>query len=451
MSKDMTSGKPLPLLIRFFIPLLLGNLFQQLYSMVDSIIVGKFVGVNALAGVGATGAFNFLILGFAMGITTGFGVMVGQRFGAKDYRSMRNYIFNGFILLIIFAAVLTPLTMFFCEDILRVMRTPADIFQEAYDYIIWILAGILLTMLYNAASAILRAMGDSKTPLYALIAASVLNIVLDLLFVLVFRMGTAGVAVATVISQGVSGVVCLIYMFRHYEVLQIQREEKYLDLRKIRMLLYVGIPMALQFSITAIGTVILQSAVNTLGAAAVAAMTAGSKISFIFTGMYDSLGAAMATYCSQNLGAGEYKRIHRGIIASFCIAAVLCGISIIVVLMSGRYIAFLFIDPSETALLEQIQEFLIWNAAFFPALALLLILRNSLQGMGYSFVAMFAGVSELVGRAIVAFLMVGAFGFTGACMANPAAWIFASVLLVVSYFWAMKHLESKRISAGTEK
>ncbi len=304
MSKDMTRGNPLGLILKFFIPVLLGSVFQQFYSMVDTIVVGKFVGVNALAGVGATGSINFLILGFAMGITIGFGVKVGQRLEVeKDYEGMRNYMANGFYLIVIISAIMTPLTMYFCKDILELTGTPEEIFSDSYNYLIWILAGTFFSMLYNAASAILRAIGDSRTPLFALIFSSVLNIILDLLFVIVFHMGTTGVAVATVTSQGISGVLCLFYMFRHYEVLRIRKEEFQVSLEKMGALLKQGIPMALQFSITAVGGVILQSAVNGLGSVSVAAMTAGNKISFIFSAAFESMGTTMATYCSQNLGA----------------------------------------------------------------------------------------------------------------------------------------------------
>lgn len=448
MSKDMTQGNPLKLILKFFIPVLLGSLFQQFYSMVDTIIVGKFVGVNALAGVGSTGSINFLILGFAMGITIGFGVMIGQRFGAKDYESMRNYVANGFYLIIVVSAILTPLTMHFCKDILKLVRTPDEIFNEAYSYLIWIFAGIFFSMLYNAASAILRAIGDSRTPLFALIFSSVLNIGLDLLFVIVFHMGTTGVAVATVISQGISGTVCLFYMFRHYEELHMKKEEFRLSVHKMGELLHLGLPMALQFSITAIGGIILQSAVNSLGAISVAAMTAGNKISFIFSSSLESMGTTMATYCSQNLGAKEYGRIRQGIRSACLISGCFCVFSMIVVWTVGKYIAILFIDSNEVEIMEQIQLFLRINVMFYPFLGLIFILRNSIQAMGYSFVAMFAGVSELVGRATVAFSLVGPFGFKGLCFATPTAWVLADVILVITYIHVMRQIMAREVVAA---
>lgn len=438
--KDMTTGRPISLLTKFFIPLLMGNLFQQFYSMVDSIIVGKFVGVNALAGVGATGAFNFLILGFAMGICGGFGIMFGQRFGARDYKGMRNYIANSLYLTVAVAGILTPITMIFCRQILLLMQTPVEILEEAYSYIIVILAGILVTMLYNIAAAILRAIGDSKTPLYALIGASLINIALDLLFVLVFHMGTFGVGVATVIAQGISGLFCFLYMFRKYEILKFHEGEYRADRLKMVHLMGLGIPMALQFSITAIGSVMIQTAVNGLGAIAVAAVAAGSKVSMIFSGVFEMIGMAMATYSSQNKGAREYERIKQGVKAGFIMAAIGCVVTITVVQLLGRQIALLFIDSGEVEIMDKIVLYLRFNSFAYPCLGTLLVLRSTLQGIGYSFIAMLAGVSELLGRGLVAFFMVGSLGFFGVCMANPAAWIFADIILVISYIYGIKKL-----------
>ncbi|MEG1741389.1 MAG: MATE family efflux transporter [Acetivibrio sp.] len=443
MVKDMTTGKPLPLIFRFFIPLLLGNLFQQFYSMVDSIIVGKFVGVNALAGVGATGALNFLILGFAMGICGGFGIMFGQKFGAKDYKGMRNYIANAYYLTLAISGVLTPLTMIFCRKILVLMKTPDEIMEEAYAYIIVILAGIVVSMFYNIAAAVLRAIGDSKTPLYALIGASILNIGLDLLFVLEFHMGTFGVGLDTVISQGVSGFVCIIYMYKKYEILQFQKGEKKADATKMVHLLGTGIPMALQFSITAIGSIIIQSAVNSLGAIAVAAMTAGSKINMLFSGALEMIGMSVATYCSQNRGAREDKRIRSGVRSGIFLTCISCGIVITIIQLLGKEIALLFIDESQVQIMKYIIMFLKYNSDCFLLLGILFVMRNALQGMGYSFIAMFAGVSELIGRLVVAFALVETMGFEGVCLANPVAWFLADVILVLSYVYAVKKMKEK--------
>ncbi len=413
--------------------------------MVDSIVVGKFVGVDALAGVGATGAFNFLILGFAMGICGGFGIMFGQRFGAKDYKGMRNYIANAYYLTIVISLILTPTTMLLCRKILLLMNTPTQILEEAYNYIIVILAGIAVSMFYNIAASVLRSIGDSKTPLFALIGASILNILLDLLFVIVFHMGTFGAGAATVISQAVSGFVCMLYMYRKYDVLKFKQGEMKIDTTKMIYLLGTGIPMALQFSITAVGTIIIQSAVNGLGTVAVAAMTAGSKISMLFNGALEMIGMSMATFCSQNKGAREYGRIRMGVRAGFMIMIMACIVIITVIQLLGHQVALLFIDESETQIMKYILLYLDYNSYFFPMLGALFVLRNALQGMGYSVIAMSAGVSELIGRAAVAVLLVGRLGFEGACLANPAAWLMADLILIISYVYAVKRMNQQEL------
>lgn len=448
MIKDMTEGKPIKLIFQFFIPLILGNLFQQLYNMVDSAIVGKFVGVNALAGVGATGSLNFLILGFAMGICGGFGIMFGQKFGARDYRAMRRYIANSYYLVAIISAILTPITVIFCRQFLIWMDTPAEIMEDAYNYIVVIFGGISVTMLYNTVSAALRAIGDSKTPLYALVGSSIINIILDFVLVVGFRMGTLGAGIATVTAQAVSGVVCLIYMYKKYELLRFQKGEgRFVGVMAVH-LLGLGIPMALQFSITAIGTIIIQAAVNGLGAAAVAAMTTGSKISTVFSGALEMLGMAMATYCSQNMGAGKYDRIKSGVRAGIVLAAAACAVLITVLMLLEQPIILLFLDKSQTEIIENTLVFIRWNAFCYPLLGLLFILRNALQGMGYSAISMLAGVSELIGRCLVAFLCIGPLGYVGGCLANPAAWLLADIILAFSYLYAKKKVLSMAVMEG---
>lgn len=448
MVKDMTEGRPIGLIIRFFIPLVLGNLFQQFYSMVDSVVVGKFVGVNALAGVGATGSLNFMILGFATGVCGGFGIMVGQKFGAKDYSDMRSYIANSLYITAAIAIILTPLTVLLCRKMLVLMQTPAEILEEAYSYLVIIFAGIFTTMLYNVASAILRAIGDSRTPLIALIGASLLNIGLDLLFVIVFNWGTMGVGIATVLSQAISGIVCFIYMFRKYPILRFQKGEKARDRGKINKLLNVGVPMALQFSITAIGSVTLQYAVNGLGAVSVTAMSVGGKINLLFNGILEMIGLSMATYASQNKGAGRLDRIRQGVRSALFLAMGACCITVTVVLLFGCQIALLFLDAEETAILAQVQIFLRANAAFYPMLGILFVLRNTVQGMGYSASTMLAGLSELVGRCIAALVFANLWGFQGVSFANPSAWTLAVLILIGCYIFAMKKARREMADAA---
>lgn len=443
MVKDMTEGRPIQLIIRFFIPLMLGNLFQQFYSMVDSVVVGKFVGVNALAGVGATGSLNFFILGFATGVCGGFGIMVGQKFGAKDYSDMRSYIANSLYITAAIAVILTPVTMLLCRTLLKLMQTPAEIIEDAYQYFIIILAGIFTTMLYNVVSAILRAIGDSRTPLIALVGASLLNIGLDLLFVIGFHWGTRGVGIATVLSQAIAGIACFIYMFWRYDFLRFEEQDKRVDRGKIRKLLSVGVPMALQFSITAIGGITLQYAVNGLGAGSVAAMAVGGKVNMLFSGMLEMVGLTMATFASQNKGAGRIDRVRQGVRSAILLSMSFCCITVTVVMLFGGQIATLFLEPAEVAILSMVQIFLRTNAMFYPALGILFVLRNTVQGMGYSASTMFAGLSELVGRCIAAFVFASLWGFRGVSFANPSAWSLAVIILIICYLAALRKEKPK--------
>ena len=321
MTKDMTTGSPLRMILLFSVPVLLGNIFQQFYNMVDTIIVGQYLGEDALAAVGSTGCLMFLVLGFANGIAQGFGVMVSHAFGAKDFKLLKHYVALSLILTAIVSLLLTIPTVAASRQFLILMKTPDNILGLADSYIKVIFAGILLTMSYNVAAGILRGIGDSKTPLYFLILSSFLNIVLDLFLIVVVKLGTAGAAYATIIAQGVSALLCFIYMFRKFDILKTSREDYYLDGYGVFNMLSIGIPMALNYSITAIGTMILQGAVNIFGSSVVAAFTAASKVENLSTQTMPTLGTAIATYCGQNLGAGKYKRIYEGMRKGFFICA----------------------------------------------------------------------------------------------------------------------------------
>ncbi len=442
MTKDMTTGKPLGLILRFCFPLVCGYMLQQLYSMVDTVIVGRYLGLEALAGVGATGAISFLVIGFATGICTGLSIPMAQAFGAGDMNSMRRYMTNAYYIAAAVTVVLTVLTILGTGQILRWMETPADIYDCAYDYIIVIFSGVGVSILYNLLAAMLRAVGDSKSPLLFLAIASVLNIGLDLLFILIFHMGVSGAGFATVLAQAISGILCLIYLYRRFPMMRPCRQEWTLELRRCRCLISIGLPMALQFSITAVGSIILQTAVNTLGTAAVTSVTAAQKISAIVTGPMEQMGITMATYCGQNLGAKQYERIQRGIRVSLLASLIYCVAVCLLVCFCGRYAAYLFIDSSETEVLALTVHYLRINAVFYPTLGVLFILRNSLQGMGYGLMPMLGGVSELVARALVCFVFVPIYGFMAAAIASPVAWVFADVLLVMVYFWSLRNMRS---------
>lgn len=441
--KDMTSGSPMKLILGFLIPMLFGLLFQQFYNMMDTIIVGKYLGVQALAAVGSTGSVNFMIIGFCTGVCSGFAIPVAQKFGERNETALRRYVANGGWLAVGFSLVMTVIVCVLCRPILVLMQTPEDIIDGAYAYILVIFLGIPATYLYNLLAGIIRSLGDSKTPLFFLMISSFMNIALDLFTILVLDMGVAGAAWATVISQAVSGLLCLIYMKKKFVILKMQGDEWKPDKYAMTVLCGMGIPMGLQYSITAIGSVILQTAVNSLGSLAVASVTAGSKISMFFCCPYDAMGATMATYGGQNVGAKKLDRIDQGIKNCVILGAGYAVIAFCVIYFFSDIVALLFVDAKETEILANTREFLLANVAFYFPLALVNIFRFMIQGLGYSRFAIFAGVFEMAARTLVAFCLVPLFGYTAVCLANPCAWIAADIFLVPAYLYVMKELRRK--------
>lgn len=441
-TKDMTSGSTMKLILGFAVPLLMGMLFQQVYSLVDTIIVGRFLGVSALAAVGATGSINFLIIGFCQGICNGFALPVAQRFGAKDYDGLRKYVGNSAVLSIIFGGAITLITVITCRPILELIQTPADIIDMSYHYIVVIFAGIPAIILYNILSAYLRSLGDSITPVIFLVLSAGLNIGLDLLFIVTFHWGVFGAAFATVLSQAVSGILCLILIIKKFDILHLAHDDWRLDWRYSKYLLIMGLPMGLQYSITAIGSVILQASVNTLGSTAVASMTAGSRISMFVVCPFDALGSTMATFGGQNVGAGRLDRLGRGLRSAVILGAVYSALILVVLIFFGRGLILLFVSANEAAVIAQAKQFLVTNAAFYLMLALVNIVRFLIQGMGFSGFAVFAGVFEMVARALVGLVFVPIFGFTAACFASPLAWVFADCFLIPAFFHCRKKLQN---------
>lgn len=438
MKKDMTQGSPLKLILAFGIPFIIGNLFQQFYNMVDSIIVGQYVGKQALAAVGSTGSLNFMIIGFGIGICSGFGIPIAQSFGGKRIKDMKEYIINAFYLCIGITLIITILTVLLLPTILTWMKTPTDIYDQAYSYIVIIFLGLFATMIYNMLASLLRAIGDSKTPLYFLVLSSVINVVLDLLFITKFNMGVSGAAYATVIAQLISGIACYIYTKKKTDILCFENTS--FQKEKCQRLLQLGVPMALQFSITAIGSVVIQSAVNTLGSDVVAAVTAAIKISIMINQPLETLGLTMATYGGQNLGAHKVDRIFKGLKVSLMMGAIYCVLAFVFIYLTSDTLSLLFIKPDETMIISYIKQYLLCNAAFYYVLSVLFILRNLLQGLGYSFLAMFGGVAEMIARCLVAFCFVETFGFDAICFANPLAWLFADVVFITGWFYKRKEL-----------
>ena len=439
----MTNGSPSKHILGFAVPMLFGMLFQQFYNLVDTIIVGKTLGVEALAGVGATGSINFMIIGFCMGVCNGFVIPVAQCFGAKKPADLRKYVFNGYICSIVFAIVLTLASVIFCRRILIVMNTPADIIDHAYNYIVVIFIGIPTVFLYNMVSGVIRSLGDSKTPVVFLVLSSIINVVLDFFLILVCKMGVAGAGWATVTSQLISGLTCLIYMYKKYDILKGDKSERVLDRRFITNLCMNGVPMGLQYSITAIGSTILQAAVNTLGSTYVAAMTAGSKM-FNFTCCpFDALGSTMATYAGQNVGAAKIKRLGQGVRSAMIIGSVYSVLSLIALYFTTDYIALLFVNASETTIIALTRQFILASACFYIPLTGVNVVRFCIQGMGFSVFAISAGILEMIGRAFAAIILIPNIGFIGACLASPIAWIAADAFLFPAFIHCAKKLNAR--------
>ena len=444
---DMTSGSPMKMILSFTFPIFIGNVFQQFYNMADAVIVGKFVGTKALAAVGSTGTIMFLIYGFVVGMTAGFTVLTAQKFGAGDMRAMRQTVAGASILSLIVGVILTAAFMILMKPWLMAMNTPEDIFADAYAYIMIVSAGILAQMLYNLLASVLRALGNSKVPLYFLILSALLNIVLDLVLIIVFHMGAAGAAVATVVSQGVSGLLCLVYIVKCVPVLRMSRDDWRPSGHLLKMQMRIGIPMALQYSITAIGTMMVQSSLNILGSTLVAAYTAAGKIEQVVSQAYVALGTTLATYSAQNIGAGDVPRIRRGFRATTWIGVIYSFAAAALVMTVGKYMTYLFVSEDVELIMDSVDLYLKCAGSLFIPLAIVNIYRNGIQGLGYGLLPMMAGVAELVGRGVMSVIAAQQKSYLGVCLASPAAWVLAAALLIGMYFYVIK-IDLKKIFPG---
>ena len=438
MTKDLTEGRPMKLVLGFAIPVMFGLLFQQLYNMVDTMIVGKILGEDALAAVGATGSINFFVIGFCCGLCNGFAIPVAQEFGARKDSGRRRTVANSVWLCLGFAVIMTIITVFFCRDILEIMNTPKDLIDRSYNYIVVIFMGIPVIFLYNMVAGIIRSLGDSKTPVYFLALASVINIVLDYVFIKFLGTDVEGAAYATVISQAVSGLLCLVYMKKKFDILHMESEEKKFDTFYAKRLCMVGIPMGLQYSVTAIGAVILQSSVNSLGKAYVASITAAQKVEQLFFAPYDALGTTMATFGGQNLGAGKVDRIGKGLKAGVIVGGIYSIFVFAILTLFSGTLALLYLDVESVNTIENVKTYLVINSAFYFLLLIVNTFRFMIQGLGFSQFAIIAGVLEMIARAVAALVLIPLFGYVGACLASPLAWVLADLFLVPAYFRCVK-------------
>ncbi len=437
---DMTVGSPMRAIVKFSIPLILGYILQQMYLIIDAAIVGRWIGVGALAAVGASSSIMFLIMGFCNGSCAGFAIPVAQAFGAKDFPKMRAYVSNSIRIAAVFAVVITFLSCIFCEKILHLVNTPVEVFREAYVFLMLQFAAIPFTIAYNLFSGQIRALGNSKQPFFFLITASVVNILLDGVLILGMGLGVEGAGIATWLSQGLSVVLCVWYIKRKMQILIPQGEERHFDNKKTSILLNNGVPMGLQFSITAIGSIMLQSANNALGTVYVAAFTASMRIKYLFTCVFENIGVAMATYCGQNLGAGKMQRIRQGISAAIRMMLVYFVVTFLLIYPFADEMMMLFVDSGEAEVAAYAAQFMRIANYFYPCLGLLTILRYSIQGLGYSNLSMLSGVMEMIARCGVSLWLVPVFAWTGVCYGDPVAWIMADLFLIPAFCWLFKHL-----------
>lgn len=442
MGNDMTKGRPLPIILRFMLTMLVGNIFQQLYNMADTIIVGRFVGADALAAVGSTGTLMFLVLGVCQGMTTGFSVMTSQRFGAKDEKGVRLSVSNGIILSVIIIIVMTAVSLLSVGTLLHLMNTPDSIYPFAKQYITLIFAGIACSVFYNLLAAYLRAVGNSRTPVYFLILSAALNVVLDLVFIINFKMGVAGAAIATDISQGVSAGLSWVYIVRKCPSLRPGAGEWRLDSHMAKNQIRIGLPMALQFGITASGTTIMQAAINLFGPAAVAATAAAGKLSNLLAQGMMSIGQTMTAYSGQNFGVRSLPRLKEGIKSALLIQAVYSAIfGVLYCVLLPCLLPVFFTAGTDLKELLPYAWTYAWQCAvmFFP-LSCIFIFRNTMQGCGYALLPTCCGIVEFFSRLGAALLSMKLHSFALAAGCDPIAWLCGSIFGLAAWLWVIKDL-----------
>lgn len=443
MTKSMTEGRPLTLILQFALPLLVGNLLQQTYNIIDAAIVGQILGADALASVGASSSVQFLVLGFCIGICCGFGVPISKSFGAGKHEEMRNLIFHAMVLTGVFAVVLTTVCALLCPQILHLLSTPEDIFAGAYQYLLVIFLGIPFTLLYNLLSSILRAVGDSRTPFLFLAFSTVLNIILDLFCIIVLKWGCAGAAIATITAQAVSGILCYVYIRKRIPVLCLSEQNYRIKGAGIKTMLVMGLPMGLQYSITAIGSMVMQSANNGLGSIYVSGFTAGMRIKQFLMCPFDAIATAVSVFCGQNLGAGKPDRIKKGIREGVCAGVFYGLLAGVILIFAGRTLSMLFVNKSAVAVLDASAKYLRCMGFFFWSLGILNVCRMTTQGLGYSGRAVFSGLTEMIARILVSVILVPMYGFTAICFADQTAWVSACFYIVPVCFGCVKKISSK--------
>lgn len=445
MITDMTKGSPLKHILLFSVPLLIGNVFQQLYNIADLVIVGRTLGVESFAAVGAVAPLFFLITFIIVGLTNGFAVVTGQRFGAKDIKGVRNSVVISTILSVIVTFIFSSIFALSMNYILKWMNVPDNIYHNAFWYVEIIIIGLIATTMYNMLASIIRALGDSKTPLYFLIIASLINIILALIFIIVFHMGVPGSAIAVILSQGISVILCTIFIKYKFPILRIHRNEWFIKFDKdfydsAYEHLKIGVPMAVQFSILGISILIIQSVCNSFGSNVIAAMTAALRIEQIATLPMMSFGVALAAYVAQNFGARKFKRIRLGVIKTSTINIVLSIVMAFVMRFWGTNIIRAFIGTATKEIINIAHSYLLISTIFYFFLGQIFIYRNALQGMGETVFPLLSSIAELVMRAFTAVYLAIKFGYIGMFYAGPIAWVSASTVLFLGYLYSIKHI-----------
>ncbi len=443
--RSMTEGNPGKLILGFSIPLMAGNIFQQLYTVVDTMVVGKFLGVQALAALGAADWLNWMMLGIIQGLTQGFGIRMAQEFGARDYKGLRRTAGGSGLLAVLAAVILVIGGQWMARPVLVLLQTPKEILGDTLLYIRIMFLGVPIVMAYNLLACMLRSMGDSKTPLNAMIIASLINIGLDVLFVFEFQWGIGGAAFATLIAQLISSVFCL-WHIRRIEILRISRGDIRLDGELARRLLGLGFPMAFQNAIIAVGGMIVQAVVNRFGVVFIAGFTATNKLYGLLEIAATSYGYSVVTYVGQNLGAGKMKRIKDGTRAAVLISIVTALVIAAVMIFFGKVILGWFISGTPRQMEEAMEiayMYLVIMSGMLPILYILHVVRSAIQGMGNTFLPMLSGVAEFIMRTGSAWLIPLVLGERGIFWAEPLAWLGADVVLIISYFVVIREMERR--------
>lgn len=452
MDGDLTRGNPARVILIYSLPIILGNVFQQLYNVVDLIIVGRFISYQALAGVGITNGLTFFVLGFVLGITSGMAIRTAQLVGAGDLDGMRRSVATSLMLCLVTCVVLTVSSVLLARPFLRLIGTGEEIFDYAVNYLVIIYAGVSTQIAYNMIACILRALGDSRTPLYFLIFSSLLNIVIDLLFIVKFGMGVKGAAYGTVLSQGLSALLCFIYAFRKYPYLRLSAKDFKTSARFIWEHLRIGLPMAFQMSIIAIGIILLQAALNAFPSTYIAGFTAANKIQNFGSLIAVSMGVAIANYVGQNYGAGYMSRVRQGVNVTLIITLSACVVISILMVALSRPLTSLFMTAGDIAGAASVDEiysssgkYLLVSAIFFPFLFALFIYRNALQGVGKTFWTLMAGILELVIRCATSFTLPVMFGYNGLIFVDVLAWVGACLLQMIAYYKVLPKLHPQTL------